>query len=115
MITSVQIISFIIGLCIASLIFVLVRKNLLYTRYAIWWIVVAVAILFIGAFPQLIDYLGHFLGVKYPPLLAVLIGLGLLLIKMLTMDIDRSRQEQLLRLLAQRLAIDEKNNSNREN
>ncbi len=34
-----------------------------------------------------------------------MLGFGLLLIKILTMDLERSRQERLIRRLAQRLAM----------
>ena len=36
---------------------------------------------------------------------AFVLGLGLLLLKILTMDLERSRQERLIRRLAQRLAM----------
>jgi hypothetical protein len=45
------------------------------------------------------------LGVHYPPTLLIVIGMGLILIKMLTMDLKRSEQERKIRALTQRLAI----------
>ncbi len=45
------------------------------------------------------------LGVSYPPILAIVLGFGMLLIKILTMDVERSRQERRIRRLAQRLAM----------
>jgi hypothetical protein len=49
--------------------------------------------------------MGVLMGVSYPPILAVVVGLGLVLIKMLTMDVERSRQERKIRRLTQQLAI----------
>jgi len=43
--------------------------------------------------------------VSYPPVLAIVLGFALLLIKILTMDLERSRQERMIRRLTQRLAI----------
>jgi hypothetical protein len=94
-----------IGLSIAFTILWLVRKDLLHTRYSIWWLIVAVASALLGGFPSLIDGIASRLGVTYPPILLVVIGMGLVLIKMLTMDVERSDQERRLRILIQRLAV----------
>ncbi len=94
-----------LGLLVAGVIMVLVRRDYLHTRYALWWLCVAVAVLILGIFPGLVDLVGSPFGVHYPPILVVIICLGLILIKMLTMDLERSRQERELRRLAQRLAL----------
>jgi hypothetical protein len=94
-----------IGLAIAFTILWLVRRDLLHTRYSIWWLVVAGASALLGGFPSLVDGVASRLGVTYPPILLVIVGMGLLLIKMLTMDVERSDQERRLRILTQRLAI----------
>jgi hypothetical protein len=51
------------------------------------------------------DLLGRLLGIHYPPILAVLLGLCAVLIKLLFMDIHRSRQERQIRILTQRLGL----------
>lgn len=94
-----------IGLAIAFTILWLVRKDLLHTRYSIWWLIVAGASALFGGFPSLVDGVASGLGVTYPPILLVIVGMGLLLIKMLTMDVERSDQERRLRILIQRLAV----------
>jgi hypothetical protein len=94
-----------IGLAIAFTILWLVRKDLLHTRYSIWWLVVAGASALLGGFPALVDGVASRLGVAYPPILLVVVGMGLALIKMLTMDVERSNQERRLRILTQRLAV----------
>jgi len=63
------------------------------------------AALLLGIFPGIIDTLGAKLGVAYPPTLLLIFGIAALLIKILTMDIEHSRQERSLRRLAQRIAI----------
>jgi hypothetical protein len=100
-----RITSLAIGLAIAFTILRLVRKDLIHTRYSIWWLIVALASALLGGFPALVDEIASKLGVTYPPILLVIVGMGLLLIKMLTMDVERSDQERRLRILTQRLAI----------
>lgn len=100
-----QITSMVIGAFIAAVILWLVRRDHLHGPYAIWWIGAAATVGMLGFFPRLFDYLAVYLGVRYPPILAIVLGLGLLLLKILTMDLERSRQERLIRRLAQRVAM----------
>ena len=100
-----QITSMTIGASLAATILFLVRRDRLHGPYAIWWIGTATTVALLGLFPRLFDVLALKMGVSYPPVLAILLGFGLLLLKMLTMDLDRSRQERLIRRLAQRLAM----------
>lgn len=100
-----QLTSTIAGLAIAGAILFLVRRGHLHGPYAIWWFLVAGAVVIAGAYPRLFDKAALFFGVSYPPTLAIVLGMGLLLIKMLTMDLGRSRQERKLRRLTQRLAM----------
>ena len=102
---TVVLVSAILGIALAGAILYLVRRDHLHGSYALWWLVVAAATLIIGVFPYLIDRLGEIIGIAYPPILAIILGMGLILIRMLLMDIDRSRQERVLRRLTQRLAI----------
>jgi hypothetical protein len=100
-----QLTSLALGLIIGGMILWLVRRDHLHGPYAIWWIGAAGSVVLAGLWPRLFDVIALFLGVSYPPILAVVLGFGLLLLKMLTMDIERSRQERKLRRLAQRLAM----------
>ncbi len=100
-----QLTSFGIGIGVALSILVLVRKNHLMVTHAVWWLAVAAASMAFGAYPSLIDWIGGVLGIHYPPTLLIVIGMGLILIKMLTMDLKRSEQERKIRALTQRLAI----------
>lgn len=90
---------------IAGVILYLVRRNHLYGTYAVWWLVLAVGVLVSGLFPRLLDRIGGWLGVNYPPILFVALSIGALLLKVLSMDLERSRQELRLRRLTQRLAL----------
>lgn len=100
-----QLTSMAIGLLLAAIILLLVRRDHLHGPYAIWWIGAAATVALLGFFPRLFDILAAKLGVSYPPILAIVLGFSMLLVKILTMDLERSRQERLIRRLAQRLAM----------
>jgi hypothetical protein len=100
-----QVTAALIGVSIGGLILWLVRKNHLHGPYAIWWILVAAGVILLGIFPQLVNPVAFWLGVSYPPILAIVLALAALLVKVLTMDLERTRQEVMLRRIAQRLAM----------
>ena len=100
-----QLTSAAIGILLASAILYLVRRDHMHGSYALWWLAIAAAILVLGVFPPVIDWLGRVTGISYPPILPIIVGIGMILIRMLRTDIDRSRQERQLRRLAQKLAI----------
>ena len=100
-----QVTAALIGLSIGGLILWLVRKNHLHGPYAIWWILVAVGVILLGLFPQVVNPVASWLGFNYPPILAIILALAALHVKVLTMDLERTRQEVMLRRLAQRLAM----------
>jgi hypothetical protein len=100
-----QLTSAAISILLAGAILYLVRRDHMHGSYALWWLAIAAAILVLGVFPPVIDWLGEISGISYPPILPIIVGIGMILIRMLRMDIDRSRQERQLRRLAQKLAI----------
>ena len=100
-----QLTSLVIGLALASTILILVRHAHLHGPNALWWLTLAVGIIVLGSWPRLTDFIAPYLGVSYPPVVAILLGLGLMIVKMMSMDLQRSRQEQRIRRLAQRLAM----------
>lgn len=100
-----QVTAALIGLSIGGSILWLVRKNHLHGPYAIWWIAVAVGVILLGVFPRIVDPIAALLGVSYPPILVMLLALAALLVKVLTLDLERTRQEVALRRMSQRLAM----------
>jgi len=82
-----------------------VRRDHLHGKYALWWIFVAVGFAVLGFIPKFVDSVGVFLGISYPPILVVILGGGFIVIKMVTMDVERSREMVKLQRLAQRLAM----------
>lgn len=102
---SYQWTSAVLAITIAVTIVWLVRHNHLHARNAIWWVVVAVAVALIGSMPGFVDWVALRLGISYPPTLVVLVGLGVVVYKLLRADIERSKQQQQIRILTQKIAV----------
>ena len=102
---SYQFTSSIIGILVAITIVYLVRRGHLHGPYALWWLSGAGVFFLLGLFPRVIDFIGASLGIRYPPILAVLLGFILIMIKVLLLDLERSRQEVAIRRLVQRVAL----------
>ena len=94
-----------IGVIAALIIIILIRRDHLHVRYGLWWIAVAVAFIVLGFYPQFFDRLADLLGVAYGPVLALTLGLTVFVIKILTLDIARSRDEAKIVRLIQRVAM----------
>ena len=94
-----------IGLIIAALIIFLIRKDRLHAHHGLGWIIVALGFALLGFSPGIIDWLAKILGIGYPPVLALTLAFSLLVLKILLMDIERSRLESRNLRLVQRVAM----------
>jgi len=93
-----------ISLFFVGLILLLVRRQRLAVFHTLWWLFAVAGMLVAGFFPMILDRVGWFLGVQYPPVLPIIIALCFLFVKVLTMDIEKTKQEMKLRVLAQKMA-----------
>ena len=109
-----NIITALIGLLTGALILFLVRKDRLSVNYTLWWGLLAAGLVIAGLIPQISDFVGKLLGIHYPPILFVIIAICLIFIKILFMDIHRSKHEQQIKILAQRLALYENKEDSEE-
>lgn len=94
-----------IGLLVAGTILVLIRKDQLHAQHGLSWVIVALCFAFLGFSPEIIDRIAMTLGVAYPPVLALTLCIVVLIIKILLMDIERSKIEVRNQRLIQRMAI----------
>lgn len=94
-----------IGLTVAILIVWLVRKDRLHVNHGLGWMMVAAAFALLGFAPSLIDEFAVRLGVSYPPALALTLAVTVLVLKTLSMDIERSHLQMRNQRLTQRLAM----------
>ncbi len=94
-----------IGVIMAVLIMGLIRKDRLHVHHGLAWTLIALGFALLGFFPGIIDNLASFLGIGYPPVLGLTVGIALLVIKILLMDIEHSRMEMRNQRLIQRVAM----------
>ena len=105
MISIITGITGIIGLVVATLILLLMRKDRLHAQHGLGWIIVAIGFALLGFSPGIVDTVAKEFGIGYPPVLGLTLGIALLVIKVLFMDIERSRIEIRNQRLVQRVAM----------
>ncbi len=105
MLLSYQWTSAILGVSIATMILILIRRDHLQTHHVGWWLLIAALIAFLGFFPQILNTIAFYVNIQYPPTLLFSIGMGMLLVKILKVDIHQSKQERKIRRLVQRIAL----------
>jgi len=98
-------VSGVIGIVAALTIILLIRRDHLHVRFGLFWIGVAAAFVVLGFFPTIIDWLAPKLGVASGPILALTLGLTIFVIKLLTVDIARSKNEARIIRLVQRIGM----------
>ncbi len=94
-----------IGLLVAATILFLIRRDKLHVRHGVFWVLMALVFAGLGLAPPLVDWLAQIIGIGYPPVLALVAAIAVLVIKILLMDIERAHQEVQLQRLIQRLAM----------
>ena len=94
-----------LGLALAVALVVLIRRDRLHISHGIAWTVTLLTSALLGFAPGLFDQLATTMGIGYPPMLAVVLAFAALTIKLLMMDIARSKLEIRVHRLAQVLAI----------
>ncbi len=95
----------VIGIGLAAGILHLVRRDHIYIRQGVFWIVIALLSLGLAIFPGLIDTVGLWLGIAYPPTLLLLVAIIMLVVKSLLGDIELTKMRRDLRRLNQRIAL----------
>ena len=95
----------VLGFALAGGILYLVRRDHIYIRQGVFWLVAAMVTLAFAIWPYLIDTLGSLLGVAYPPTLLFLAAILVLVIKALFADIALTKVKRDLRRLNQRIAL----------
>ena len=94
-----------LGLLAALTIIFLIRKDRLHVHHGMGWVILAAGFALLGFLPGLIDSVAAKLGVAYPPALALTLAIIVLVLKILLMDIERSRTEMRNQRLIQRVAM----------
>ena len=103
--TSPQIVSSILATLLAVSIYLLVRRDHLAPRQAIKWSLIAIIVLILGFFPSLVDSFGAWLGISYPPIIPIIIGIGGVLVKIMMMDIQLNKSRVTQDRMIQKIAM----------
>ena len=94
-----------LGVGLGVAIFWLIRRDHLYLRQGLFWIVVALASLVLGVWPGVIDRVGAWAGIAYPPALLLLVAVVVLLVRALLTDIALTQVRRDVRRLNQCIAL----------
>ena len=102
---SSSVVSGALGLGVALAIIMLIRRDRLHVNHGLWWIAVAAGFALLGFLPGAVDAIAARLGIAYPPTLALAAAIAILVLRLLIMDIERSRLELRYQRLVQRVAM----------
>ena len=89
---------------VASIVF-LMRSRRIREKYAAAWILLAVAVVVLGAFPDVLGHLARLLGVQTPVNLLFLVSGVILLIVSVQFSVEISQLEEETRTLAEEIAL----------
>lgn len=94
-----------LGLSLAVFIVYLLRRDQLYLREAMFWLVTAVISVLFAVMPSAVDWLGSLAGVAYPPALILALVCAILTVKSLLADVAQTQLRREVRRLNQRVAL----------
>jgi hypothetical protein len=101
--------SYFLGIASASLVLIavilLLRRNALRERHAIWWIIAGILALIAGIFPQTLDWLSQIVGISVPINLVFFTSIAILFFVNLQHSSELTNLEEKTRKLAERIAI----------
>lgn len=89
---------------VVSIVFLL-RHRRLKEKYAGIWLTMAIAVVIVGAFPEVTFWLANFFGVALPSNLIFAIGLLVLFFVVIHLSVELSSAEEETRTLAEEVAL----------
>ncbi len=92
---------------LSSVLFILrlLRRHHLPARFALLWLSVGAVLIFLAAFPGVLDAASDWMGISYGPTTFFLGAITLLLLVVVHFSWELSRLEERTRLLAEELAL----------
>ncbi len=102
---SVQIVGLVSGVVVLVLMIALLQRRQLKEKYAVLWLVVAVAVAVLAVAPGLLDAVATSLGVEEPINLLLFVGVLVLLVVCVHLSWESSRLEDETRALAEEIAL----------
>lgn len=102
---SLGLFSVVVAVLMVLVIFWLLRRDRFPIMHSVWWLSVALLVLLLGFFPQLIDHAASWVGITYPPSLLFIVAILVLLIKALLEDVDVSHDRRRILDLVQKVGM----------
>jgi hypothetical protein len=93
------------GLLVLAVMVELLRRRQLREKYAILWLGVSVVVIVLAAFPGLLDWSAHRLGIYSPPNLLLFTAVLVLLLVAVHLSWEASRLEEETRTLAEEVGL----------
>lgn len=111
---SPQVLSIILSVAMLIVVLVLLRFYFLPEKYAVLWLLAAVAAIVISVFPGILDALAGFFGISEPINLLFVAGFFIVLLLLMQLSLELARTRDELRRVVQRLAVDVEEQSHRD-
>jgi hypothetical protein len=102
-----QLVATLASLTLLLIVLELVRRRRLFERYAILWLLSAIALIALAVWSGLLEVASRTLGIAYPPTALFVFALGFVLVLLLHFSVAVSRLSDQSKVLAQRLALAE--------
>lgn len=103
--SRLQIVAAVASLGLLVLVLEFVRRRRFLERYAILWLLSALALLALSIWTGLLETIARAVGIAYPPNALFLVAFGFVLVLLLHFSLAVSRMSDQIRVLAQRLAL----------
>jgi hypothetical protein len=102
---QLRILTVVAGVAVLGFILELLRRRQLQEKYAILWLVVAIATIPLAIFPRVIDRAADLLGIANGVSLVLFLGVVFLLLVVVHLSWEVSRLEEETRTLAEEVAL----------
>lgn len=83
----------------------LVRRHRLKSKYSLLWLTIALALLALAAFPNMLDRVSSAVGIYYPPATILFAAVAFLFLVVVHFSWELSRLEERSRVLAEEVAL----------
>lgn len=103
---SPQILAIILSAVMLLIVLVLLRFYFLPEKYAVIWLVAAIAAIVLSVFPGLLDAMAAFFGVSEPINLLFVAGFFVVLLLLMQLSLELARTREQLRKVVQSTAAD---------
>jgi hypothetical protein len=104
-VTPQQILAIILSIIVLVVVLLLLRSYFLPEKYAVTWLVAAVALLVLSIFPGILNSVAAFFGIAQPINLLFVGGFFVVLLILMQLSLDLARTRDELRRAIQKLAL----------